>query len=167
MRKEKRSIIVGTIRINPVLVTVHTIFIFVRFLAMPVISKRKTSTPKKIIKAVTPDIAIIPKIKAITKPKSKATSVSKKRILREIKHYQHSTCPLIFRASFVRVVLQICRELQCQFRWKPTALEALQEAAEMFIVVFLSDANLLANHCARVTLFVRDLQLLQRLRSKQ
>ena len=152
---------------------------------MPVLSKRKTSTPKKIIKtstpkkliktvtpekiikAVTPDLAIIPKIKANTKPKSKAASVSKKRILREIKHYQHSTCPLIFRASFVRVVLQICRELQCQFRWKPTALEALQEAAEMFIVVFLSDANLLANHCARVTLFVRDLQLLQRLRSKQ
>ena len=93
--------------------------------------------------------------------------ISTKKILREIKYYQSSTAPLIFRASFIRVVLQVCRELQYQFRWKPTALEALQEAAEMFLVVFMSDANLLAHHCGRVTLFVRDMQLLGRLRSNQ
>ena len=128
-------------------------------------SKRKTSTPKKTVKPVTPDLAIIPRIKTSTKNGTKTAAASKKRILKEIKHYQTSTCPLIFRASFIRVVLQICRELEVQFRWKPTALEALQEAAEMFIVVFMSDANLLAHHCGRVTLFVRDLQLLQRLRT--
>ena len=124
---------------------------------MPV-TKRKSSTPKKSL------ITFKSEPKPKPKPRPPKNS-SNRKILREIKFYQHLIAPLIWRASFIRVVIQICRELDCQFRWKPTALEALQESVEMYITIFLADANLLAAHSGRVTLFPRDMQLLRRLRA--
>ena len=51
-----------------------------------------------------------------------------------------------------------------QFRWQVEALECLQEAAEAYMVHFLSDANLAALHAKRVTLMIRDIQLIKVLR---
>ena len=129
---------------------------------MPV-TKRKSSTPKKSL--ITFKSEPKPKPKPIPKPRGPPKTSSNRKIQKEIKFYQHLIAPLIWRASFIRVVIQICRELDCQFRWKPTALEALQEAVEMYITIFMADANLLAAHSGRVTLFPRDMQLLRRLRT--
>ncbi|KAI6647120.1 histone H3.3-like [Oopsacas minuta] len=125
-------------------------------------NKRKRSLPKK---SKSPPVKPEPKPKPIQKLSKIQTRGNSRRIIQEIKYYQKSTHPLIFRGSFYKVVIQICRELQIQCRWNIVALEALQEALELYLVMFLSDANLLAYHTGRVTLFPRDIQLLQRLRS--
>ena len=83
------------------------------------------------------------------------------------RYYQRSTHLLLRRAPFGR----ICREIlldkhphAIEFRWHRQALECLQEAAEAFLVSFLSDSNLAALHAKRVTLMVRDMHLIKTLR---
>jgi len=44
------------------------------------------------------------------------------------------------------------------------ALEALQEAAEMYVVQFFEDSFLCAIHAKRVTLMANDLRLARRIR---
>ncbi|EFN71524.1 hypothetical protein EAG_08793, partial [Camponotus floridanus] len=51
-------------------------------------------------------------------------------------------------------------------RIQATALEALQEATEMYIVQFFEDALLLALHAKRVTLMRHDMVLMRRLRGR-
>ncbi|XP_048506202.1 histone H3.3-like type 1 isoform X7 [Athalia rosae] len=46
------------------------------------------------------------------------------------------------------------------------ALEALQEATEMYMVQFFEDAVLLTLHAKRVTLHLPDMRLLRRLRGR-
>eukprot|EP00753_Platysulcus_tardus_P014860 PLAT4585.1.p2 GENE.PLAT4585.1~~PLAT4585.1.p2 ORF type:complete len:189 (+),score=52.45 PLAT4585.1:63-569(+) len=87
--------------------------------------------------------------------------------LKEIRRYQRSTSLLIRRLPFARLV----REIQMQYthrvtRWKAEALEALQEAAEAYLVGLFEDANLCAIHGKRVTLMVRDIQLARRIRGR-
>ena len=52
-------------------------------------------------------------------------------------------------------------------RLQETALEALQEAAETYLVRLLDDANLCALHARRVTLMPRDIQLARRIRGER
>jgi histone H3/H4 len=49
-------------------------------------------------------------------------------------------------------------------RIQALALEALQEAAEMYVVQFFEDSLLCAVHAKRVTLMASDLQLARRIR---
>ena len=51
-----------------------------------------------------------------------------------------------------------------QVRFQPTALAALQEAAENFLVGLFEDVNLLAVHAKRVTVMPRDIRLALRIR---
>jgi histone H3/H4 len=51
-------------------------------------------------------------------------------------------------------------------RIQATALEALQEATEMYIVQFFEDAMLLSLHAKRVTLLQNDMILMRRLRGR-
>ncbi len=53
---------------------------------------------------------------------------------REIRKYQKSTELLIRRAPFQRLVREITRDFQADFRWQVRAVEALQEAAEAYLV---------------------------------
>lgn len=50
------------------------------------------------------------------------------------------------------------------FRWQSTAIMALQEAAEAFLVHLFEDTNLLAIHAKRVTIMQKDMQLCRRIR---
>jgi histone H3/H4 len=50
------------------------------------------------------------------------------------------------------------------FRIQTLALEALQEAAEMYVVQLFEDSLLCAVHAKRVTLMANDLQLARRIR---
>ena len=51
-----------------------------------------------------------------------------------------------------------------QVRFQSTAIAALQEAAENFIVGLFEDVNLLAIHTKRVTVMLRDIRLALRIR---
>ncbi|MED6278317.1 hypothetical protein CHARACLAT_022512 [Characodon lateralis] len=104
-------------------------------------------------------------------PKSTAASPKKRRFrpgtkaLMEIRKYQKSTNLLIRKTSFARLVREVCQSFSTSYlRWQVVALMALQEAAEAFLVLLLSDANLCAIHAKRVTVFPRDIQLARRIR---
>ena len=51
-----------------------------------------------------------------------------------------------------------------QVRFQSTTIAALQEAAENFIVGLFEDINLLAVHAKRVTVMLRDIRLVLRIR---
>ncbi|KPA82691.1 putative histone H3 variant [Leptomonas pyrrhocoris] len=84
--------------------------------------------------------------------------------LREVRKYQHSTDALIQRAPFRRLVREIVTTFKDTIRMSSSALEAIQEATESYVVNVLGDANLCTIHAKRVTLFPKDLQLALRLR---
>ena len=84
--------------------------------------------------------------------------------LREIRRYQRSTDLLIGKLAFQRLVREISQYLAPGLRFQPSALLALQEAAEAYIVGVFDDVNLCAIHARRVTIMPRDLQLALRIR---
>ncbi|KAK4891837.1 centromeric DNA-binding histone H3-like protein cse4, partial [Elasticomyces elasticus] len=49
-------------------------------------------------------------------------------------------------------------------RWQSQAIQALQEAAEAFLVHLFEDTNLCAIHGKRVTIMQKDMQLARRIR---
>ncbi len=90
------------------------------------------------------------------------------KALKEIRKYQRSTELLIRKLPFSRLVRQICSEYWTlpgeEFRWQGSALMALQEAAEAYMVGLFEDANLCAFHGRRVTIMVKDFHLARRIR---
>ena len=93
--------------------------------------------------------------------------------LREIRKYQGSTDLLIRKAPFQRLVRQIAKSLSGEnknwvdLRFQSTAILALQEASESYLVGLFEDANLCAIHAKRVTLMPKDIQLARRLRGER
>ena len=90
--------------------------------------------------------------------------------LREIRRYQKSTELLIRKAPFARLVREIVQELfgaQHPYRFQRTAIEALQEASEAYLVGLLEDSNLCAIHGRRVTIMPKDIQLARRIRGER
>ncbi|KAM9307198.1 histone H3-like centromeric protein A [Pholidichthys leucotaenia] len=88
-----------------------------------------------------------------------------KRALMEIRKFQSTTTLLLRKGPFSRLVREVCQGFSREaLRWQVYALLALQEAAEAFLVMLFSDANLCAIHAKRVTLFPRDIQLARRIR---
>jgi len=93
--------------------------------------------------------------------------------LREIRKYQRSTDLLLRRLPFSRVVREIALDMMTDtnsyssdtgLRWQSSAILALQEATEAFLVHLFEDANLCAIHAKRVTIMQRDIQLARRIR---
>ncbi|KAF9418847.1 methionyl-tRNA synthetase [Podila epigama] len=83
--------------------------------------------------------------------------------LREIRRYQKSTEPLIRRLPFQRLVREIAQDFKPDLRFQTTAIGALQEASEAFLVSLFEDTNLAAIHATRVTIQPKDIQLAHRL----
>ena len=85
--------------------------------------------------------------------------------LREIRWYQRSTENLIKRTPFQKLIREISQEYHIypdgpgtpsvQVCFQSTAIAALQEAAENFIVGLFEDINLLAIHARCVTIMPR------------
>ncbi|WVQ82444.1 hypothetical protein IAT38_004572 [Cryptococcus sp. DSM 104549] len=90
--------------------------------------------------------------------------------LREIRHYQKTTDLLIAKLPFSRVVREVAMSLRSveagDFRWQSSAIMALQEAAEAFLVHLFEDANLCAIHAKRVTIMQKDISLARRIRGQ-
>lgn len=87
--------------------------------------------------------------------------------LREIRRYQKSTELLIPKLPFSRLAREIMQEFKTDLRVQRSALMALQEAAETYIVGVFEDANLCTIHVGRQTVMPKDVQLAQRISSKR
>lgn len=87
--------------------------------------------------------------------------------LLEIRRYQRTTNLLIPKLSFQRIVKSLTNERFEGIRFQTSALHALQEACEDFIVNVLADTNLCALHGKRVTILPKDMQLALRIRGKR
>lgn len=87
--------------------------------------------------------------------------------LREIRRYQKSTELLLRKLPFQRLVREIAQEQKTDLRFQSTAVAALQEAAEAYLVGLFEDTNLCAIHAKRVTIMVRDIQLARRIRGER
>ena len=90
------------------------------------------------------------------------------RALMEIRHYQKSVEFLIRKLPFQRVVREIAQDLGAidDLRFTPDAIFTLQEAAEVFLVNLMEDANLCTIHCGRITITPKDYHLVMRMREK-
>ena len=87
--------------------------------------------------------------------------------LRDIRKYQKTTDLLIRKLPFQRLVREIADEMLGELRFQATAIGALQEAAEAYLVGLFQDTNLCAIHAKRVTIMPKDLQLARRIRGER
>lgn len=87
--------------------------------------------------------------------------------LREIRKYQKSTDLLIRKAPFQRLVREIAQDFKTDLRFQSTAVLALQEASEAYLVGLFEDTNLCAIHAKRVTIMPKDIQLARRIRGER
>ena len=84
--------------------------------------------------------------------------------LREIRKYQRSTELLIRKLPFQRLLREIVFELKKKdYRFQSTAILAMQEAAEAFLVHMFEQCNHICIHGRRVTVQEKDVQLWKRL----
>ena len=94
--------------------------------------------------------------------------------LKEIRRYQKSTDLLIRKLPFQRLVREIASNSKVitsplcgKVKFQSTAVMALQEAAEAYLVGLFEDTNLCAIHAKCVTIMPKDIQLARRIHGKR
>ena len=87
--------------------------------------------------------------------------------LREIRKYQKGTELLLRKAPFQRLVREVAQALKDGLRFQSSAVAAIQEATESYVISLLADTNLCAIHTRRVTIMPRDVHLARRLRGER
>ncbi|KAK3634969.1 centromeric DNA-binding histone H3-like protein cse4 [Elasticomyces elasticus] len=70
---------------------------------------------------------------------------------------------LIRKLPFQRLVREIAYDFKKDLRFQRSAIHAIQESAEAFLVQMFEGVNLLAIHAKRVTIQQKDVELLRRL----
>jgi histone H3 len=83
--------------------------------------------------------------------------------LRQIRRYQRSTELLIRKVPLQRLVREIAQNFKSDIRFQSSAISAIQESAEAYLVSLFDDTNLCAIHAKRVT--IRKLYFTFRLHS--
>lgn len=89
--------------------------------------------------------------------------------LKNIRELQNTTDLQIPRIRFHRLVREITQTFYENepYKYQPAALNALQEAAEAYLVYLFEDTNLCCVHARRVTIMPRDIQLARRIRRER
>ena len=87
--------------------------------------------------------------------------------IREIRKYQKTTDLLIKKLPFQRVVREIAQDFNSNLRFQASAVVALQEATESYIVGLFEDTNQCAIHAGRVTIMPKDMKLARRIRGEK
>ena len=87
--------------------------------------------------------------------------------LREIRRYQKGTDLLLKKAPFQRLVREVAQDFKTDLRFQSSAVMALQEASEAFLIGLFEDTNLCAIHARRVTIMPKDMQLARRIRGER
>lgn len=86
--------------------------------------------------------------------------------LREIRRYQKNTELLIRKLPFLRLVREVAEGYKSDIRFQGSAVLALQEASEAYLVGLFEDTNLCALHAKRCTIMQKNMQLARRLRGE-
>ena len=81
------------------------------------------------------------------------------RALMEIRRYQKTSELLIRKLPFQRLIREIAQYCKSNMQFQSSAIMALQEAAEAFLIGLFEDTNLCAIHAKRVTIMPKDVQL--------
>jgi histone H3 len=71
------------------------------------------------------------------------------------------------KAPFQHLVREIACGIKSDLRMQSTALLALQEAAEAYMVGLFHDTNKCTIHAKRVTIMPKDMQLAQHIRGEK
>eukprot|EP01103_Thecamoeba_quadrilineata_P001169 TRINITY_DN1102_c0_g3_i1.p1 TRINITY_DN1102_c0_g3~~TRINITY_DN1102_c0_g3_i1.p1 ORF type:complete len:151 (-),score=26.16 TRINITY_DN1102_c0_g3_i1:209-661(-) len=101
-------------------------------------------------------------IKRLTR-KQKGKIMSGRKAIKEIVEMQAKTDNILPRASFIRLVREIANELvNGGMRWKETALEALQCAAEDHVSSIFEESQIYCIHAGRLTIQKEDMRLAKR-----
>ena len=87
--------------------------------------------------------------------------------VREIRRIQKSTELLIRKLPFQRLVKEIAQHVKVDLRFQGSAVLALQEASEAYLVGVFQDTNLCAIHAKRTTIMPKDMQLARRIRGER
>lgn len=85
----------------------------------------------------------------------------------EILRYQKSTELLIRKLPFQRLVCEIAQDFKTDLRFQSSAVMALQEASEPYLVGLFEDTNLCTIHAKHVTIMPKDIQLACRIRGER
>lgn len=86
------------------------------------------------------------------------------KALRDIRRFQRTTELLIPKLPFQRLVRELAANYVNGLRFIATAVEALQEACEAYLVLLFEDSVLCADHANRATIQRRDMRLSIRIR---
>ena len=86
------------------------------------------------------------------------------KALKEIKKYQSGMKLLIKRLPFQRVVKEIVQKTREDLQLQSTAMMALQEAGETFLISLLEQSNLCTLHTRRGMIIPKDIQLARRIK---
>merc|ERR1711964_356349 len=78
-----------------------------------------------------------------------------------------STELLLRKLPFRRLVREIAQDFKMDLRFQSSAVMALQEASEAYLVGLFEDTNLCAIHAKRVTIMPKDIQLARRIRGER
>ena len=132
---------------------------------------RTKHTARKSVAAKTPKKSMATKSKG---PKASQGGVKRAHrfrpgtvALRDIRKFQKSTELLIRKLPFQRLVREIASEFRNDLRFQSSAVLALQEASEAYMVGLFEDTNLCAIHAKRVTIMPKDIQLARRIRGER
>lgn len=86
--------------------------------------------------------------------------------LREIRRYQKSTDLLLRKGPFQRLIREIAQDFRSELRFQASAILAIQEAAEAYLVGLFTDSLLCAIHGKRITISSKDMRLARRIRGE-
>ena len=115
----------------------------------------RISSGKK-ISAALPDKSL--KAKRRFKPGIKA--------LAEIRKMQQGAELVIPKMSFARLMREVSQDFRTDLRLQASAIAALHEAAEAFLIGLFQDSQLCAIHAHRITVMQKDFRLALRLRGE-
>ena len=66
-----------------------------------------------------------------------------------------------------RLVREVAQDFKVDLRFQSSAILALQESTEAYLVGLFEDTNLCAIHAKRVTILPKDMQLARRIRGER
>ena len=92
---------------------------------------------------------------------------SSNRVLLEIRRLQRSTDLITRKFPFERLVREIASEFMPHPRFQPSAILALQETSETYLLKLFEDASLLTIHAKHETITTEDLLLDMRIRGER
>ena len=121
---------------------------------------KKTKAPRKTIarKAARKTAGTTSGVKKIRRSKQGVVAT------REIKKYQKSTDLLIRKLPFSKLVRDLVQHYnKSDVRFQGLAIQALQEAAENYLISLFVDTQLCAEHGKRVTIMQPDMVLATRI----